>query len=174
MPYRFRALKIGPLIGKRTWVGLVGFFGPGRRRGVNTEPRVLEPERRSTFWCAKATTHSLKKRWRCCWPISKRIRSRFTRNRLTRCTGNSSGRALAEPRPRGNATTMRGTTFTLPCGRGSVRQRAVPRQSRDTGQGGRRVSNAFARRRGPTRPVLSEESDHSASGANGRAVRRDR
>src|SRR5579871_2668881 len=28
MPYHFRALKIGPMIGKRTWGGLVGFFGP--------------------------------------------------------------------------------------------------------------------------------------------------
>jgi len=28
MPYHFRSLNIGPLIGKRTWGGLVGFFGP--------------------------------------------------------------------------------------------------------------------------------------------------
>ncbi len=28
MPFHFRELKIGPLIGKRTWGGLVGFFGP--------------------------------------------------------------------------------------------------------------------------------------------------
>jgi tricorn protease len=28
MPYHFRSLHIGPLIGKRTWGGLVGFFGP--------------------------------------------------------------------------------------------------------------------------------------------------
>ncbi|HEY2017650.1 MAG TPA: PDZ domain-containing protein [Bryobacteraceae bacterium] len=28
MPYHFRELAIGPLIGKRTWGGLVGFFGP--------------------------------------------------------------------------------------------------------------------------------------------------
>jgi tricorn protease len=28
MPFHFRELKIGPLVGKRTWGGLVGFFGP--------------------------------------------------------------------------------------------------------------------------------------------------
>jgi len=28
LPFHFRELKIGPLIGKRTWGGLVGFFGP--------------------------------------------------------------------------------------------------------------------------------------------------
>jgi len=28
MPFHFRELAIGPLIGKRTWGGLVGFFGP--------------------------------------------------------------------------------------------------------------------------------------------------
>jgi tricorn protease len=28
MPYHFRQMGIGPLIGKRTWGGLVGFFGP--------------------------------------------------------------------------------------------------------------------------------------------------
>ena len=28
MPFHFRELGIGPLIGKRTWGGLVGFFGP--------------------------------------------------------------------------------------------------------------------------------------------------
>jgi tricorn protease len=28
MPFHFRELKIGPLLGKRTWGGLVGFFGP--------------------------------------------------------------------------------------------------------------------------------------------------
>lgn len=28
MPFHFRSLNIGPLIGKRTWGGLVGFFGP--------------------------------------------------------------------------------------------------------------------------------------------------
>jgi tricorn protease len=28
MPWYFRRLKIGPLIGKRTWGGLVGFYGP--------------------------------------------------------------------------------------------------------------------------------------------------
>jgi tricorn protease len=28
MPFHFRELGIGPLVGKRTWSGLVGFFGP--------------------------------------------------------------------------------------------------------------------------------------------------
>ena len=28
MPWHFRQAKIGPLVGKRTWGGLVGFFGP--------------------------------------------------------------------------------------------------------------------------------------------------
>jgi tricorn protease len=28
MPFHFRELNIGPLVGKRTWGGLVGFFGP--------------------------------------------------------------------------------------------------------------------------------------------------
>jgi tricorn protease len=28
LPFHFRELKIGPIVGKRTWGGLVGFFGP--------------------------------------------------------------------------------------------------------------------------------------------------
>jgi tricorn protease len=28
MPFHFRSLNIGPMVGKRTWGGLVGFFGP--------------------------------------------------------------------------------------------------------------------------------------------------
>ncbi len=49
MPYHFRSLKIGPLIGKRTWGGLVGFFGPqeesdGRRRRLHAEPRILDTQ----------------------------------------------------------------------------------------------------------------------------------
>ncbi len=28
MPYYFRRAKLGPLIGKRTWGGLVGFYAP--------------------------------------------------------------------------------------------------------------------------------------------------
>jgi tricorn protease len=28
MPFHFRELNIGPIVGKRTWGGLVGFFGP--------------------------------------------------------------------------------------------------------------------------------------------------
>jgi len=41
MPWHFRQAKIGTLVGKRTWGGLVGFFGPGENLmdgGVVTAP----------------------------------------------------------------------------------------------------------------------------------------
>jgi tricorn protease len=41
MPWHFRQAKIGVLVGKRTWGGLVGFYGPGERfmdGGVVTAP----------------------------------------------------------------------------------------------------------------------------------------
>ena len=47
MPWMFRKAEIGPLVGKRTWGGLVGIFGfpPHRRRlRHRAEPRLLEPE----------------------------------------------------------------------------------------------------------------------------------
>jgi len=41
MPWHFRQAKVGTLVGKRTWGGLVGFFGPGEQLmdgGVVTAP----------------------------------------------------------------------------------------------------------------------------------------
>ena len=41
MPWHFRQAKVGVLVGKRTWGGLVGFFGPGESLmdgGVVTAP----------------------------------------------------------------------------------------------------------------------------------------
>ena len=50
MPWHFRQAHIGILVGKRTWGGLVGFFGPGESLmdgGVVTAPsRGLDPEQR--------------------------------------------------------------------------------------------------------------------------------
>jgi tricorn protease len=46
LPWMFRQMKIGPLIGRRTWGGLVGIFGvpplDRRRDGDGAEPGILE------------------------------------------------------------------------------------------------------------------------------------
>jgi tricorn protease len=46
MPFHFRELAIGPLVGKRTWGGLVGFFGP--QEGLMDGGVVSTPSR--GFW----------------------------------------------------------------------------------------------------------------------------
>ncbi len=54
MPFHFRQAQIGPLVGKRTWGGLVGFFGPQEQLmdgGV-----VSTPSR--GFWTPKANGKS--------------------------------------------------------------------------------------------------------------------
>jgi tricorn protease len=49
MPYHFRAVQLGPLVGKRTWGGLVGFFGP--QEGLMDGGYVSTPSR--GFWTPK-------------------------------------------------------------------------------------------------------------------------
>ena len=52
LPWMFREYKLGPLVGKRTWGGLVGILGypdaHGWRERDLAEPRVLDGERKAS------------------------------------------------------------------------------------------------------------------------------